>query len=48
MWFEYVNPVSGRVPERYQQDCAPCAVRPDLRLDRHGYQQPPVWPQRAH
>lgn len=46
MWFEYVNPVSGRVPEFYQQDCPPCTVRPDLRLDRHGYQQPPVWPQR--
>lgn len=47
MWFEYRNPVSGRVPEFYQADCPPCAVRPDLRLDRHGYQQPPVWPQDA-
>jgi hypothetical protein len=47
MWFEYRNPVSGRVPEHFQQDCAPCAARPDLRLDRHGYQQPPVWPQEA-
>jgi len=46
MWFEYRNPVSGRVPEFYQEDCPPCTVRPDLRLDRHGYQQPPVWPQR--
>jgi CubicO group peptidase (beta-lactamase class C family) len=45
MWFEYRNPVSGRVPEFYQEDCPPCTVRPDLRLDRHGYQQPPVWPQ---
>jgi hypothetical protein len=47
MWFEYVNPVSGRVPEFYQEDCAPCLVRPDLRLDRNGFQQPPVWPQVA-
>ncbi|MBO9499902.1 MAG: serine hydrolase [Novosphingobium sp.] len=47
MWFEYRNPVSGRVPEFYQEDCPPCTVRPDLRLDRHGYQQPPVWPQGA-
>lgn len=41
MWFEYTNPVSGRLPEHYQQDCPPCTVRPDLRLDHHGYMQPP-------
>jgi len=41
MWFQYVNPVSGRKPELYQTDCVPCAVRPDLRFDRNGYQQPP-------
>ena len=41
MWFEYTNPVSGRVPEHYQEDCPPCTVRPDLRLDHHGYMQPP-------
>jgi hypothetical protein len=41
MWFQYVNPVSGRVPELYQTDCVPCALRPDLRFDRNGYQQPP-------
>ncbi|MEO6153902.1 MAG: nuclear transport factor 2 family protein [Croceibacterium sp.] len=46
MWFEYRNPVSGRVPEHYQADCVPCLARPDLRLDRNGYQQPPVWPQK--
>jgi hypothetical protein len=45
MWFEYVNPVSGRVPEFYQEDCMPCTGAPQLRLDRNGYQQPPVWPQ---
>jgi CubicO group peptidase (beta-lactamase class C family) len=47
MWFEYVNPVSGRVPEHFQADCPACTVRPDLRLDHHGYQQPPIWPQGA-
>jgi hypothetical protein len=41
MWFEYTNPVSGRLPEHYQKDCPPCTVRPDLRLDHHGYMQPP-------
>ena len=41
MWFEYTNPVSGRLPEHYQEDCVPCTVRPSLRLDHNGYQQPP-------
>jgi hypothetical protein len=44
MWFSYTNPVSGRVPEFYQPDCVPCALRPDLRLDRNGYQEPPDAP----
>jgi len=47
MWFEYRNPVSGRTPEFYQDTCAPCTARPDLRLDRHGYQEPTHWPQVA-
>lgn len=38
------NPVSGRVPPLYHPDCIPCAVRPELRLDRNGYQQPPDAP----
>jgi hypothetical protein len=41
MWFDYTNPVSGGVPALYQQDCVPCGLRPDLRLDRSGYQQTP-------
>jgi len=45
MWFEYTNPVSGRVPPLYQRDCVPCTVRPDLRLDRNGYQQTPDAPE---
>ena len=44
MWFGYTNPVSGRVPELYERQCVPCAVRPDLRLDANGYQEPPDAP----
>jgi hypothetical protein len=44
MWFSYTNPVSGRIPPLYQKDCVPCAIRPDLRFDRNGYQQPPDAP----
>jgi hypothetical protein len=44
MWFGYTNPVSGRVPELYQPDCVPCTIRPDLKLDRNGYQEPPDAP----
>jgi hypothetical protein len=44
LWFSYTNPVSGRVPEFHQDDCVPCAVRPDLRLDRNGYQLTPDAP----
>jgi hypothetical protein len=45
MWFGYTNPVSGRVPELYQPDCVPCGIRPDLRFDKNGYQQPPDAPE---
>ena len=45
MWFSYTNPVSGRVPELYQRDCVPCGIRPDLRYDKNGYQQPPDAPE---
>ena len=45
MWFGYANPVSGRIPELYQPDCVPCAIRPDLRLDANGYQEPPSAPE---
>lgn len=44
MWFSYTNPVSGRVPELYQKDCVPCGIRPGLRYDANGYQQPPDAP----
>lgn len=45
MWFGYTNPVSGRVPELYQPNCVPCTIRPDLRLDANGYQEPPDAPE---
>jgi hypothetical protein len=44
MWFTYTNPVTGRVPEFHQPDCVPCALRPELRLDRNGYQEAPDAP----
>jgi hypothetical protein len=44
MWFDYTNPVSGREPEYFQENCALCGLRPDLRLDRNGYQEPPDMP----
>jgi hypothetical protein len=44
MWFEYTNPVTGRMPELYQEDCVPCIARKDLRLDAHGFKQPPDAP----
>jgi len=44
MWFGYVNPVSGREPPLYQKDCVPCAVRPDLKLEANGYEEPPSFP----
>lgn len=44
MWFEYRNPVSGRVPEHYDRYCVPCEAAPQLRLDRNGYMLPPTGP----
>jgi len=45
MWFDYTNPVSGRRPENFQDNCVLCTLRPDLRLDRNGYQEAPDAPQ---
>jgi hypothetical protein len=44
MWFQYTNPVSGRMPEFYQGPCVPCALKPELRLEANGYQKPPDAP----
>jgi hypothetical protein len=42
MWFNYVNPVSGRVPPLYLHDCVPCELRPQSRMTSHGYLLPPT------
>ena len=44
MWFNYRNPVSGRVPEKYWPDCVPCELLPDAQMTRHGYLMPPTGP----
>lgn len=44
MWFSYTNPVTGRVPELFHPDCVPCAVRPELALEKNGYMEPPDAP----
>jgi hypothetical protein len=37
MWFSYINPVSGRVPEYYWPDCVTCAAFPETSLQANGY-----------
>jgi hypothetical protein len=44
MWFNYRNPVSGRLPEHYMPDCVPCEVMPESQMTRHGYLLPPTGP----
>ena len=45
MWFNYRNPVSGRVPELYWPDCVPCELMPDSSMTRHGYLMPLTGPE---
>jgi hypothetical protein len=45
MWFNYKNPVSGRVPEFYWPDSVPSLLLPQSRLIANGYQQPPSGPE---
>jgi len=45
IWFPYRNLVSGRVPENFIADCAPCQYAPDLSMTRHGYLAPPTGPE---
>jgi len=45
MWFNYRNPVSGRVPERYWPDSATSLKLPQSRLIANGYQMPPAGPE---
>jgi hypothetical protein len=44
MWFNYRNPVSGRVPELYWPDCVPCELAPNSQMTRQGYLMPPTGP----
>ena len=44
MWFNYRNPVSGRVPESYWPDCVPCELKPEAKMTNYGYQLPPTGP----
>ncbi|KAH7389644.1 hypothetical protein DE146DRAFT_664880 [Phaeosphaeria sp. MPI-PUGE-AT-0046c] len=44
MWFQYRNPVSGRMPEWYWPGCVPCQVREDWSLKSNGYDEPPTGP----
>jgi hypothetical protein len=45
MWFNYRNPVSGRMPEYYWPDCVTCELVPDSQMTRHGYLMPPTGPE---
>lgn len=47
MWWDYRNPVTGRVPDKYWADCIPCVMRPDASMAAHGYQLPPTGPSRV-
>ena len=44
MWFDYRNPVSGRVPEHYWPTCVPCGYDPGLSMTKNGYLAPPTGP----
>lgn len=44
MWFQYRNPVSGRVPQYYWPGCVPCKVKKDWALEENGFQEPPTGP----
>ena len=47
MWFQYRNPVTGRVPARYWPGCVPCRVRSGWNLTDRGYREPPTGPTRV-
>ena len=44
MWVGYRNPVSGREPEFFLNNCVPCEFAPDMELTKHGYLNPPNGP----
>jgi hypothetical protein len=47
MWWGYRNPVSGRVPELFLEDCVPCEYDPDMSMTKHGYLLPSTDPVRS-
>lgn len=47
MWWGYKNPVSGRVPELFLEDCVPCEYDPEMSMVRHGYLLPSTEPVRS-
>lgn len=40
MWWGYKNPVSGRMPELFLEDCVPCEYAPEMSMTNHGYLLP--------
>ena len=47
MWWGYKNPVSGRVPELFLEDCVPCGYAPEMSMAKHGYLLPSTDPVRS-
>jgi hypothetical protein len=47
MWWGYKNPVSGRVPELFLEDCVPCEYAPEMSMVKHGYLLPSTDPVRS-
>jgi hypothetical protein len=47
MWWGYKNPVSGRVPELFLEDCVPCGYAPEMSMVKHGYLLPSTDPVRS-
>jgi SnoaL-like domain len=47
MWWGYKNPVSGRVPELFLEDCVPCEYAPEMSMIEHGYLLPSTDPVRS-
>jgi hypothetical protein len=47
MWWGYKNPVSGRVPELFLEDCVPCGYAPEMSMTKHGYLLPSTDPVRS-
>ena len=45
MWFPYRNLVSGRTPELFIGNCAPCEVAPKFSMTNYGYTLPPTGPE---